>query len=74
MLYDSGVSACTDVTGFGLLGHAHNIAKASSVTLEISYSAVPKFDGIEELTAQIKKDCAQSKKILAKESLDHEST
>ena len=33
-----------------------------------------KFDGIEELTAQIKKDCAQSKEILTKESIEHEST
>ena len=34
------VHACTDVTGFGLLGHAREMALASSVTLEISASAV----------------------------------
>ncbi len=28
-------NACTDVTGFGLLGHAREMAKASNVTLEI---------------------------------------
>lgn len=40
--------ACTDVTGFGLLGHAYNLAEASGVMLEISYHAVPKFEGIED--------------------------
>jgi selenide,water dikinase len=34
------IHACTDVTGFGLLGHAREMALASGVTLEISASAV----------------------------------
>jgi selenide, water dikinase len=34
------VHGCTDVTGFGLLGHAREMALASGVTLEISASAV----------------------------------
>lgn len=34
------VNACTDVTGFGLLGHAREMALASNVTLEIRASAV----------------------------------
>jgi selenide, water dikinase len=34
------VHACTDVTGFGLLGHAREMALASNVTLEIRASAV----------------------------------
>lgn len=41
-----GVSACTDVTGYGLLGHALNIAEASKVRLVISHSMVPTFDGL----------------------------
>lgn len=36
-----GASACTDVTGFGLLGHAFEMAKASDVTLKIESDAVP---------------------------------
>lgn len=34
------VHACTDVTGFGLLGHALEMAKGSGVRLEISYAAL----------------------------------
>ncbi len=34
------VHACTDVTGFGLLGHAREMALASNVTLEIRASAI----------------------------------
>ncbi|MFQ5692807.1 MAG: selenide, water dikinase SelD, partial [Nitrospinota bacterium] len=47
LMAEAGAGACTDITGFGLLGHAHNLAAASGVTLEISYGAVPKYDGIE---------------------------
>lgn len=36
-----GANACTDVTGFGLLGHAFEMAKASGVTLEIDSVDVP---------------------------------
>ncbi|MDQ2712208.1 MAG: selenide, water dikinase SelD [Acidobacteriota bacterium] len=40
--------ACTDVTGFGLLGHAREIALASNVTLEISSSAIRYLPGAIE--------------------------
>jgi selenide,water dikinase len=36
-----GANACTDITGFGLLGHAYEMAKASDVTLNIDSSVVP---------------------------------
>lgn len=39
------VHACTDVSGFGLLGHAREMAVASGVTVEISASAVPLLPG-----------------------------
>jgi selenide,water dikinase len=44
-----GVNACTDVTGFGLLGHLRTIAKASGVGARISLSAVPVIPGAWEL-------------------------
>ena len=39
---------CTDVTGFGLLGHAREMALASGVTLEIEHDAIPLLDGAIE--------------------------
>lgn len=40
-----GSRCATDVTGFGLLGHASHVARASSVTLRINAAAVPAFTG-----------------------------
>ena len=40
------VHACTDVTGFGLIGHASEMAKASGVTVTIEAGKVPVFDGV----------------------------
>ena len=34
-------SACTDITGFGLLGHAAEMAEASGVSLHINWKTVP---------------------------------
>jgi selenide,water dikinase len=36
----------TDITGFGLLGHAWEMAEASQVTLHISYEQVPFMSGV----------------------------
>jgi selenide,water dikinase len=45
---DLDVHAVTDVTGFGLLGHAREVAMASNVTLEIHASRVPFLPGAVE--------------------------
>jgi len=47
-----GANACTDVTGFGLLGHAFEMAKASGVTLEIESGKVPLIIDTLELIEQ----------------------
>lgn len=47
----AGVHALTDVTGFGLLGHAAEICKASGVSMAIDASAVPVIAGVPELVA-----------------------
>jgi selenide,water dikinase len=44
-----GAHACTDITGFGLVGHARNIALASGVTLRLRVGALPIFPGALEL-------------------------
>ncbi|WP_435832401.1 selenide, water dikinase SelD [Nonomuraea rubra] len=41
----AGIRCATDVTGFGLLGHLHKLARASGVTAVIRASAVPVLDG-----------------------------
>jgi len=43
--------AATDVTGFGLLGHAREMARASHVALAIDADAVPTYDGVLDLIA-----------------------
>ena len=46
----AGARACTDVTGFGLVGHGRNIAAASGVTLRIESARVPLFGDVLELS------------------------
>lgn len=48
----AGVQACTDITGFGLLGHAYEMAAASGVSLVIFASAIPLLPGVLDLAAQ----------------------
>ena len=47
----AGVVCATDVTGFGLLGHLHKLARASGVTARIDAAAVPYLDGAREALA-----------------------
>ena len=46
------VHACTDITGFGLAGHASEMAAASNVTIQIDSSALPIIDGVLEMASQ----------------------
>jgi selenide,water dikinase len=45
----NGVHASTDVTGFGLIGHAFEMAVASAVSLHIRAADVPVFDGVLDI-------------------------
>jgi selenide,water dikinase len=45
----AGAHAVTDVTGFGLLGHLHELAEASGVAAEVAAGAVPAIPGALEL-------------------------
>ena len=51
-MQEIGVNACTDVTGFGLLGHAYEMAKGSGVCLEIESAKVPFLPDALELIGQ----------------------
>jgi len=48
---ECGVRCATDVTGFGLLGHALHIARASNVSIEIDAAALPVLPGVLESLA-----------------------
>jgi len=47
-LFEHGASACTDVTGFGLLGHLVEMTKASNVDVEVDLNSLPILDGAQE--------------------------
>ncbi|MEU4672366.1 selenide, water dikinase SelD [Amycolatopsis sp. NPDC023774] len=47
----AGATCATDVTGFGLLGHLHKLARASHVTARLDPAAVPYLDGAREALA-----------------------
>jgi selenide,water dikinase len=47
-----GVTAMTDVTGFGLLGHLIEMAEGSGLSAEIYYNKIPIAEGVKEYLAQ----------------------
>ena len=44
-----GVNACTDITGYGLLGHLLEMCKASNVSAYLKYKEVPIIPGVKKL-------------------------
>ncbi|RLJ71117.1 selenophosphate synthase [Hydrogenivirga caldilitoris] len=62
LMLSLGATSCTDVTGFGLLGHAWNVCKSSEVGMRIYFEKVP----VYELSAHLVK-----KKIYPKGAMDN---
>jgi selenide,water dikinase len=52
VMQEIGANGCTDITGFGLLGHAFEMAKASKVTFQIVSDKVPLLPDVLELIEQ----------------------
>ena len=50
-LFEHGATACTDLTGFGLLGHLVEMTRPSAVDAELNLSALPLLAGAEECVA-----------------------
>ena len=48
---NSKINACTDITGFGLFGHAYEVASASGVTFNIEINKLPIFDNVVNLAS-----------------------
>ena len=51
VMLEVGIHACTDITGFGLLGHALELAEASKVGIEIDASALHIYPQVMDLAA-----------------------
>jgi selenide,water dikinase len=49
---DGGATGCTDVTGFGLVGHLGRMAQESSVTVTVEFDAIPFLPGAVDLARE----------------------
>ena len=49
LMLKCSVNACTDVTGFGLIGHSVEMARGAGVTIRLHRAAVPVIPGVDEL-------------------------
>lgn len=52
LMQEVGAHACTDITGFGLIGHATQVAQNSEVAVIISSGSVPLLPGVEDFARQ----------------------
>jgi len=52
LMMKHGAHAATDITGFGLLGHAYEMASASKISIQLYPNKIPIMDGVKELAAQ----------------------
>jgi len=50
LMQEIGVNACTDITGFGLVGHARGMIDKNQLGLEIMIDAVPIFRGVNQFS------------------------
>jgi selenide,water dikinase len=51
-MQEVGVHAATDVTGFGIVGHLHEMLEGSGQAGELDFAALPLFDGVLEYAEQ----------------------
>ena len=51
LMRECNASAATDVTGFGLIGHASEMARGAGVTIKLTLSSIPLMPGVADLLA-----------------------
>jgi selenide,water dikinase len=51
IMVDVGVNSCTDITGFGLMGHSYEMAHGSNVSIVFNIDAIPIIEGAKEIAA-----------------------
>lgn len=51
-MIESGANACSDITGFGLMGHLREMVEGAGVSAEIQLSKIPVIDGTFDLLCQ----------------------
>ncbi len=59
-MVELGAHAATDITGYGLCGHALEMAEASNVTLHIEATRLPLIEGAEPLVAELGQTMGQA--------------
>jgi selenide,water dikinase len=52
IMVETGAHACTDITGFGFIGHAAGMAKASGVTFSFDSQQIPILEGALDYASQ----------------------
>ncbi len=52
LMQEAGVHACTDITGFGLIGHSIQLARNSRVGINYNISAIPIFHEADEFAGR----------------------
>ncbi len=68
---EAGATAATDVTGFGLAGHAWNLARASGVRLRVRFAALPVHDRCYDLIAAgVSTGCTRANHLAIEPHLD----
>jgi selenide,water dikinase len=50
LMIEMGAHACTDITGFGLIGHASHLIQEGETGIEFDFKAIPFFTGVMELS------------------------
>lgn len=66
IIVDYNITACTDITGFGIMGHGYEMASASEVTFKLYKDKLPLINGVKEYAQMglIPAGCYNNKKYL----------